>query len=59
MIKSAQFRGSLNTLEILLTKAFIEQNTDIGWVPLLQGKISKYWIEAYKASLPKSPQTTK
>jgi hypothetical protein len=58
-IKSAPFRGSLNTLEILLTKAFAEQNTDKGWVPLLQGKISKYWIEAYTASLPKSPQTTK
>ncbi len=56
---SAPFKGSLNTLDILLTKAFTEQNTDIGWVPLLQGKIRKYWIEAYEVSLPKSPHTTK
>ncbi len=58
-IKSAPFRGSLNAMEILLTKALAEQHTDIGWVPLLQWKISKYWTEAYKASLPKSPQSAK
>jgi hypothetical protein len=45
-------------MDILITRAFTEQNTDIGWLPLLQGKISKYWMEAYKASLPKSPHTT-
>jgi hypothetical protein len=54
-------KGKLGTIETLLTKAFTDQMRDIGWVPFLQGKISKYWRAAYMASLPNMPsqeQTT-
>jgi hypothetical protein len=46
-------------MEILLTQAFTEQDRDIGWLQLLQGKASKYWIEDYKSSLPKTQDTNR
>jgi hypothetical protein len=53
------FRGSINSMEVLITRAFTEQHTDIGWLQFLQGKVSKYWVEAQKLTLTKSHDTTK
>jgi hypothetical protein len=53
------FRGSITSMEVLITRAFTEQHTDIGWLQFLQGKVSKYWAEAHKLSLMKSHDTTK
>jgi hypothetical protein len=50
--------GKLGTLEVLLAKAFTDQTRDIGWLPFLQGKCSKYWTAAYKQTLPKAVSTT-
>jgi hypothetical protein len=47
-------KGKLSTIEVLLTKAFTDQTKDIGWLPFLQGKISRYWREAYLQTLPKN-----
>jgi hypothetical protein len=43
---SASTRGELGTTETLLAKAFLDQSRDVGWLPFLQGKISKYWRAA-------------
>jgi hypothetical protein len=53
------FRGSINSMEVLITQAYTVQQTDIGWLQFLQGKVSTYWSEAYTLSLPKSQNKTK
>jgi hypothetical protein len=40
--------------KMLLTKAFADQSRDIGWLPFLQGKLSKYCRAAFMATLPKT-----
>ncbi len=42
-----------------MTQALQEQNSDIGWLQLLQGKLSQHWLKAYKITLHKSQDTSK
>jgi hypothetical protein len=55
---SAPTIGRLGTLDVLLTKAFTDQTRDIGWLPFLQGKLSKYWKAAHQKSLPRGPSAS-
>ncbi len=52
-------KGSLQGVEILVTQALQEQHSDIGWLQLIQGKLSQHWLRAYKITLPKSQETSK
>jgi hypothetical protein len=42
-------RGTVFPADILLTQAFVEQTTTLGWYQFLRGRISKKWGSAYKA----------
>ncbi len=55
---TAPTKGKVRAVEVLLTKVFNDQMRDIGWLPFLQGKLSKYRTNAYKLTLPKTSATS-
>ncbi len=55
----APTKGKLGDIEVLLTKAFTDQTSNIRWLPFLQGKIGKYWKAAYVEFLLKHHHGTK
>ncbi len=54
-INTSPTNGSLRDSDILLSWAFSEQTSSLGWLAFLQGKHSIYWKAAYNSLLPPSP----
>jgi hypothetical protein len=49
--------GTLNPLDIVITQAYTEQTTLMGWDNLLRGRLSVLWDKVLTMSTPASPKT--